>query len=133
MLPSFVFDEVSLTFGEFDENQAQSFRKIDVKSDLSRKSAMIAVEIAEQAEEATEAVLNEVEEIVGAIENDESDPEFVVPDEFIENETSGQVDQNDDVIVISSGDESETSSGLWDRCYHFTTWFSETCDRVVES
>ncbi len=112
MLPSFVFDEVSLTFGEFDENQAQSFRKIDVKSDLSRKSAMIAVEIAEQAEEATEAVLNEVEEIVGAIENDESDPEFVVPDEFIENETSGQVDQNDDVIVISSGDESETSSGL---------------------
>ncbi len=87
-------------------------RKIDLKSDQSRKSAMIAVYIAEQAKEATEAVLDDVEEIVGAIENNKSDPEFVLPDEFIENETSGQVDQNDEVIVISSDDESETSFGL---------------------
>ena len=75
---------------------------------------MIAVDIASQAKEATEAVLNDVEEIVKAIENDESDPEFVVPDKFIENKTSGRDDQNDEfiVIVISSDDESETSSGL---------------------
>ncbi len=73
---------------------------------------MIAVNIADHAKEATEAVLENVAEIVETTENNNSDPAFVVTDGFIEHETNVQIEQNGEVIVISSDDESETSSGL---------------------